>query len=43
MAEPALLTLATPEPAFDLVIGLDVLARQRMVLSYAPAALALGG
>lgn len=42
VADPALLTLATPEPAFDLVIGLDVLARQRMVLSYAPGALSLG-
>jgi predicted aspartyl protease len=32
--EPTILTQAVPEPAYDLVLGLDVLGRQRLVLSY---------
>ena len=31
---PALLVVATPEPAFDLVLGMDLLGRQRFMLSY---------
>lgn len=38
---PGLLTLARPEPAFDMVLGLDLLAGQRMLLSYGKAFLKL--
>ena len=34
-SSPLLLTAAVPEPAFDVILGLDVLGRQRLLLSYA--------
>jgi hypothetical protein len=35
LRDPLLLTAAVPEPAYDLALGLDVLGRQRLLLSYA--------
>jgi predicted aspartyl protease len=43
VAAPSLLTQAVPEPAFDLILGLDVLGRQRLVLSYTELTLAFAG
>ena len=40
---PALLTLASPEAAFDMVLGLDVLGRQRILVSYARLLLEIAG
>jgi predicted aspartyl protease len=34
VAGPTILTESVPEPAYDLVLGLDVLGRQRLLLSY---------
>jgi len=39
---PALLTLDAPEPAYDLILGLDLLSRQNLLLSYSPAFAAIG-
>lgn len=40
-AGPELLLAAVPEPAFDLVLGMDVLGRQRFAVSYPGRALSL--
>jgi hypothetical protein len=40
---PTLLAIATPEPAFDVVLGLDLLGRDRLRLSYAESSLWIGG
>jgi hypothetical protein len=37
---PMLATANVPEPAFDMILGMDVLDRQRVVLSYADLTLA---
>jgi len=42
IAAPSLLVYPQPEPAFDLVLGLDILARQKIRLSYAESRLELG-
>ena len=42
IASPSLLVYPQPEPAFDLVLGLDILARQKIRLSYAEPRLELG-
>ncbi len=39
---PAILAAEIPEAAFDMILGLDVLGRQRLLLSYADLTLALG-
>jgi hypothetical protein len=40
---PWMLTAPVPEPAFDLILGLDILARQRIALSYASPRLTFSG
>ena len=42
ISAPRLLVYPQPEPAFDLVLGLDILARQKIRLSYAEPRLELG-
>lgn len=42
LANPRVFAINVPEPAFDLLLGLDVLGRQRMFLSYANLKLSLG-
>jgi hypothetical protein len=43
LAQPTLLTVPIPEPAFDLILGLDVLGRQPMRLSYTGMTLGFEG
>ncbi len=42
LPQPLMLTAAVPEPAYDVTLGLDVLGRQRLLISYAALRLAVG-
>jgi len=42
IARPLLLTAAVPEIGYDLTLGMDVLGRQRLVLSYSDMSLGFG-
>lgn len=41
LPNPILATANVPEPAFDMILGMDVLGRQRLILSYTELKLAL--